>query len=625
MKKNLTLKRSGLVMLILYFLTLLPFLNACRSESITNESETGTLLSKPSISMKKLNEVPEAVEFVDQLKNSSNNIFNKTIEGFEVDEDNVLVVDLQEQGKSISMVVQQPVLELDYSVINLNIVAHNGVESYFLTKYIPADGKPFYNFSNFVGTIQYLDLNGNILSSSSHLKNEHIAFTIGCYDYVIQDYGGGGVWNIENVSCHCNGGSGTGGTTGGNNGGTQGGSNGGYIPGAGGGGGGVIGGTSSQSNIPNIPTEDVVDQKRYKNFLLTRLSQDEVNILLANQNLSDHIFHYQKNKNFSPASWNNSKWFMNFYGQTRDAEPFSYFDAGTRFIDENTDIVNPNNVFLRIYALDKFIKQNPDGLLDIPCSQLPQWQDISKYQIPQSVKNKINSIPNQNSYWSSWDMTNLDDGAGARVNMDLFPVKITTMPNKPNGQKYTATEFFDFFRKNINLFAETFKPIEDNYYNIHDTALWNSSNPLGALISIDIRPDDGTVICSGFSSNTWIFTTIKAPLAWSYDGIHPVAGNRKFSYYTDPNDGSITIYTRGVDRLSNINSNNTPLLNFLIESTAFWAADQLWTGMQEKLSNYVNSHGGNSTKVTPEKFRPKYEGIDDYLKGKSLITSFGCK
>lgn len=104
-----------------------------------------------------------------------------------------------------------------------------------------------------------------------------------------------------------------------------------------------------------------------------------------------------------------------------------------------------------------------------------------------------------------------------------------------------------------------------------------------------------------------------------------MAGNRKFSYYTDPNDGSITIYTRGVDRLSNINSNDTPLLNFLSESFAFSAADDLWEDMQTKLSNYVNSHGGNSTKVTPEKFRPKYEGIEDYLKGKSLLNSLGCK
>ena len=40
------------------------------------------------------------------------------------------------------------------------------------------------------------------------------------------------------------------------------------------------------------------------------------------------------------------------------------------------------------------------------------------------------------------------------------------MPNKPNSHRNnTPAEFFDF-RKNINLFAEKFTPIEDNYYNI---------------------------------------------------------------------------------------------------------------------------------------------------------------
>lgn len=616
MKKKSTFKESGLVVLILYLLIILPFLNACRSESITNESETTRLLNKVTISNKKLDEVPEAVKLVGQIKNSSNNILNKTIEGFEVDEDNVLVLDLQNEARLVSIVVQGPVLEESYSITNLNIVTHNGIESYFLTKYIPSDGKPFYNMGTFIGTIQYLDLNGNILSSTYANKNETIMLYVGCIMMEINGCSCNDHWQIVGSYNIC------GGATGGS-GGTNSGSNGGYVPGTGGGAGGS-GGTPSQPIIPNIPTEDVVDQKRYKSFL-TSLTSEEVDVLIANQNLSDHIFNYQKSKNFSSSSMNKSKWFMNFYGQTKDAEPFSIFDFGTKFLDEHTDVVNPNNVFLRAYALDKFLKQNPDGLLDIPCSQLPLWQDVSKYQIPQSVKNKVNSIPNQNSYWSSWDVTNLDDGAGARVNMDLFPVKITTMPNKPNGQKYTPAEFFDFFRKNINLFAETFNPIEDDHYNIHDTALWNSSNPLGALIHITIPLDNGTVVCSGFSTNAWIFTTIKAPLAWGYDGIHPVAGNRKFSYYTDPNDGSITIYTRGVDRLSNINSNDTPLLNFLSESFAFSAADDLWEDMQTKLSNYVNSHGGNSTKVTPEKFRPKYAGIEDYLKGKSLLNSLGCK
>lgn len=522
------------------------------------------------------------------------------------------------------MIIQEPVNEINYSVTNLNIVIQNGIESYFLTKYIPADGKPFFNYSQFVGIVQYLDLNGNILSSTSVNKNQQIMVRVGCSMLIISTECGHcswSTWELVGVFDVCPGGGGVGGET-------QGGNNGGYTPGESGGGGGGTGGTPTQPNIPNIPSENDVHVKRYKSFLTIYLTQEEVDILITNQNLSDHLFNYLSSmeNNFSPSSKNNVQWFMNFYTQTPDAEPFSIFDFGTKFIKENTDIVAPQNVFLRIYALEKFIEMNPDGLLDIPCTKLSLWQDVSKYQIPQSVKNKIRSIPNQNSYWSSWNITDLESGAGARVNMDLFPVRITTMPKKPNStQRYTPAEFFDFFRKNINLFAEKFTPLEDNHYNIHDTALWNSSNPLGALIHINIPGDNGTVICSGFSTNAWIFSTIKAPLSWSYDGVHPVAGNRKFSYYTDPNDGSITIYTRGVDRLSNVISNNTPLINFLMESYGFSSADDLWTEMQTKLANYINARDGNATKVTPEIYRPNYSVFSDYLKGKSLISSLGCK
>ena len=207
--------------------------------------------------------------------------------------------------------------------------------------------------------------------------------------------------------------------------------------------------------------------------------------------------------------------------------------------------------------------------------------------------------------------------------MDLFPIKISTMPNKPNStQKYTPAEFFDFFRKNINLFAEKFTPLEDYYYNIHDTALWNSSNPLGSLIHINIPIDDGTVICSGFSTNTWIFSTIKAPLGWSYDGIHPVSGNRAFSYYME--GSTMYIYTRGVDRTSYINNDKTPVINAIMESVAFKGADELWTGMQNKLSAYVNNRGGSSNPVTPVKYRPNYEKIKNYLKGQIPLSSVGC-
>ena len=303
------------------------------------------------------------------------------------------------------------------------------------------------------------------------------------------------------------------------------------------------------------------------------------------------------------------------------------------FVRENPNVVDLPNIFQRIINLNSAVAQDPDLLLDISCQQLSQlddWQQLANHQVPQYVKNKIQNIKNQTSYYDNWLITDLDDGLGPRLNMDLFPVKITEMPNKPNGQKYTSSEFFDFFRKNINLFAEQFTPIVDNDYGINDAALWSSNNPLGALIHIDIDiipsvlSDDGTVVCSGMSSNTWIFSTIKAPLDWYHDGIHPVAGNRAFSYYTNPVDGSITIYTRGVDRVSKNYSDDGAIINHLIESGAFVGADNLWTGMQDELSKFIDDNGGKASKVAAITYRPKYQKIKDYISGKIPISSLNC-
>lgn len=137
--------------------------------------------------------------------------------------------------------------------------------------------------------------------------------------------------------------------------------------------------------------------------------------------------------------------------------------------------------------------------------------------------------------------------------------------------------------------------------------------------------DNGTVVCSGFSSNTWIFSTMQAPLSWSYDGIHPVAGNRVFSYYTNPNDGSITIYTRGVDRFSVVEEDDTPIINLIMETGAFAVADGLWSDMQDKLALHINTNGGNAAPVQPIKNRPNYEGIRKYLRGEVPKSSLGCK
>lgn len=368
------------------------------------------------------------------------------------------------------------------------------------------------------------------------------------------------------------------------------------------------------------------------------LNTQEITQINSNDNIKLRIYQYLAVNGYNPSICNDLpinlelqvfvKALLKYTNEnpniTINDLSLSFLDSVYKFLqDEYYDMNDPLEIFHRIKALDDALAQNPNLLLDIPCGELDDWQAIALHQVPQSVKSKLSNIKNQTSWWSNWEITDLDDAASARINMDLFPVKISSLPNKPNtNQKYTPDEFFEFFRKNINLFAEKFTPIKDDYYGIDDTALWFSDNPLGALIHIEIPIDNGTVVCSGVSSNTWIFSTIKAPMSMGYDGIHPVAGNRVFSYHMVGNE--MYIYTRGVDRVSQVATNSPNLANYLIETSAFLGADQLWKGMQEKLSDYVNTRGGDAAKIPAKTYRPNYSKVKNYLKNKAPLSSLGC-
>ncbi len=308
----------------------------------------------------------------------------------------------------------------------------------------------------------------------------------------------------------------------------------------------------------------------------------------------------------------------------QEFEPMLMFSQ--KFLQENPDTLAPNEIFQRIKALDNALTLNPNLLLDIPCNKIDDWKPIADHQIPQSVKNKLKDI-NSKTHWYQDDLIiqNLDNAKGKSLNMDLFSVKISKMPNKPGtSEKFTHKEFFDYFRLHLNDFAEKFTPVVDTDLGVNDTALWNSTNPLNALISIYIPVivghNNGTVICSGVTSNTWVFTTITSP----WDSEHPVSGNRFFSYYINPGDNAMYIYTRGLDRV------NLPIFNNLsVDSNpAFNGADELWSGMQAKIKKFVKDHGGtenDATIISPEIYRPDWVKVKDYFKGNKPLSSLGCK
>ncbi|MCT2408505.1 hypothetical protein NZD88_13220 [Chryseobacterium antibioticum] len=299
-----------------------------------------------------------------------------------------------------------------------------------------------------------------------------------------------------------------------------------------------------------------------------------------------------------------------------------FLNSVYKFLQEEYGDINvPLEIFHRFKALDDAITQNPNLLLDIPCTELPKWQELATHPIPQSVKNKIFQVNGNTGWFSSAVIQNLDYSNSFTINMDVYPVKISNMPEKSPGVKYTPAEFFDYFRKNINNFTDInhgmFYPVVESQYGIDDTQLWNSTNPIGALITIKIPPDNGTVVCSGFGSQAWIFTTVKSP----WDGEHPVSGNRLFGYSVDAS-GDMIIYTRGVDRFTTKVSNNA--LQYTVESFGYSKAQEMWTTMQQKVSSFVNSKNGSSSIIPSTDYTPNYIFVKDYLRGNKPITALGC-
>lgn len=608
---------------------LLILLIGCRSEDLPKNEQKNI---NAKISIKKLNEISDLIPVLNdirsQMKNATN-LQNKGIEDLDLDEVHIVVMDFQDNGRTISINVNQDFSETSYFVMNLNILQHDGIETYYITKYIPADGKPFYNYSNFIGTVEIYDLNGNLITSSNN-SGRQLHFSLGCFSYVIND--NAGFWQIQSVACNygcsCDGGgggsTGSGGSSGGNSG------DGGYPGdgsnngGSGGGGGGS--GSGGSPMVPNIPTENFMEQRKYEAFL-NQLTSSQLQFLAEHADYNNNVFNYVKANNFNPSHYNLMSVVINHLISNtnnsgvhilwEDLQPM--FGFVKKFLYDNPDTNNKEQIFARIKALNVLLEQNPNGLLDIPCTELSKWQQLANYQIPLSVKNRVNQINSQAGLFDSASLQSIFTGGGPSLNMDYFAVKINTLPNKPGtSQQYTPSEFFDHFRKNINnfVYGSSFTPVVNGGYNINDTALWNSSNPLGALIHIEIPGNNGTVICSEFNNQQWIFTTVDIP----WDDQHPVSGNRRFGYYME--GGAMYVYARGVDRFT---------FNFLNYSATWFAegigfnkADELWSSFQTKISQFVNNGGGQSVIIPSTKYRPSWIKIRNYIKGTETISALGC-
>ena len=272
--------------------------------------------------------------------------------------------------------------------------------------------------------------------------------------------------------------------------------------------------------------------------------------------------------------------------------------------------------------LNNLLQYEPFKLIEIDCNQIVKWQSLAQHTPPQSIINKVKNLQeNHEALLGDWNIQYLESAGGTIVNMDYFAVNITTLPNNPStGQQFTSQQFLDYFRRNINNFVlgTNFSPYcEISAICQQETNLWNSSNPLGAIIKLDIPINDGVVVCAEYTNNYWKFMTMEAP----YDNSHPVSGTRQFGIEQNTN-GSYNIYVRGIDRFqSNLQENVAYAIRL---GNPFFDADNLWESFQEKTKTFINQNGGVSTKLTPIHNRPDWNAVKDVLEGRKPISDLGC-
>lgn len=273
---------------------------------------------------------------------------------------------------------------------------------------------------------------------------------------------------------------------------------------------------------------------------------------------------------------------------------------------------NPPIVLEKLEILENKLNTNKFGLID-KCD-IEFWRPLAQHTVPQPVKDKLY---NKNNFWdtgmtpySKYKVLELIDAQGTVVNMDYFPVKMTKLPAGFS----TPESFLKYLRLHINDFVDTNKSFFEPY-DTSEVPIWTSNNALGALIHIVIPFDDGSVVVSKHESTNWIFTTIQTP----GDHQHPVSGNRQIGFISN-SDGSFTFYTKAVDRVT---GTLDEWINDVFGGPTFSGADELWTSMQNKIANYINSHGGTATVQPSQAYRPNWDKVKKYLTGQSNIKP-GC-
>ena len=267
---------------------------------------------------------------------------------------------------------------------------------------------------------------------------------------------------------------------------------------------------------------------------------------------------------------------------------------------------------LKLAELQQRIQEDPLFFIENCISdEIEDWQDLLTFVPGDLVESHLNNRGD-----GDWEIQNIRDASGAVLNIDYFGTTFDQFP-EINGTPMTPDQFFEYVHSNFFNFDDGCNSSFDFLDTNIDGSLWNSNNPLGSIININIfGPDNGSVIVSQFDDAgcyCWTFTTITES---QENGEHPVSGNRQFGI-TQNSDGSWTFFTRGVDRAIDNNLG-------ISSGVGFRMADSLWNCIINNMRNFINSNGGNTVNTFSKTIRPDWNSIEDYLNSLGTIDIIKC-
>lgn len=244
-----------------------------------------------------------------------------------------------------------------------------------------------------------------------------------------------------------------------------------------------------------------------------------------------------------------------------------------------------------------------------PCEEISKWKNLLEVKFPGKMESRLQELEKE-----GFDMQLLTDRGGKILNLDYFPVVVKVLPKDPKtGQQFTPEGFLKHIRLNSNHFVNSKLAVfsASPLLGEANKARWFSEQPVGAVMHINIPfpAGDGSVVCTEFASDHWVYATIRAPwrvFGQGHDGKHPVTGLREMGF-TKNADGTYTYYTKGVDRMSR---KSQAMFAETFMKNPFKSADELWESFRQGIYNFVQNNGGSAmpleeTKVEIQRLRWK--------------------